>query len=568
MISFNYPLYANDDLALSVSKTASLKLLHQLIKASTTQNYEKVISIDPMTYNFSFPLSEINENTLVQQVTPFLKTNLVSENLRFQLKTSTTSVASSIDKDSLNVNIMESRSPFNEIGFSLSFDVSRVEFGAESMRLCERFCGGRNPNKVIVNNIEISTQKSFKVILKMKMMRQKSSLKMKLISLDIPELMQQKFNIDFDEPILPPMTLLVDGERVELNFQVREKLLEQKDLFSQKMMAIVQKYIANDVVQLMNNYLDTWSQSPAHELYCLEKNKPYVENVSPPRDNTLVSREYISRPQVAAKKITDQLFEIIDSVKVDVSLQKIMSNQSGITFVSDLEMMLNTSSYSSRINEGLSSILLPSRFNSDIGISLKRSYINHFFKRAREMNFLKQLNQILIGQKELDIEGVEVQFEKNNTLVLIMNLSIDLKKVSSRSLQDWIKNKAGVFLERHNNNSRIIFPLQIPLRINFENQSSRTSLVAQVGRIFDDTGEPFNTYMKRSNLNKVHPIVKKAVLEEIRNQLQEFEEEFYEIDVTQYFKHQNIEFVPRIIETSNEKGLLHIGLDLKRIRFE
>lgn len=621
LVCFN--LHAQDHFNLQINDKGLLKIFQMAIKYNTSSTNKKSFVVPGDLYKFTVKKKDLLSNPIIPILNEISDINL-NKDLDFYFATSDIKIDGGVDQKSLKVRILNS----NVEGFDLqlSLSLNEIKISSPAMSLCEnRFkksCG--KGLKTVVKDLRINTFKKPVVISAQARLTFKDGLagmKIVNVSTNLEGKNSPLLNINFKSLEVPQISIVIDGQETVLDTsKLKDEILARKSYLSKKLLAFAADFVASDVVEMINVYLVNKKFSTSFEVYRRDNpNATFDEfltdsqyrdfseatyirpalNLNPsnsvsrydydqsayervfPRDNTYVKPVTIyraSRPEPDYMSIlSKEISEIIKQAKVDVSLKKVTTPaDKDIQLSAALGFILNNKKINVINTISNSSIPLPALENEAIGIikpdlrfTISEPVINGSLNLINSTGLFSEFLDKATDIPGFSLKSVKIHFTKSNSLALIVNSNLDLKKLRASFLNNpskWIKNKLAAWLERNNNNSVIYFPIEIEVQPTIKNVNGVAKLDLFVRSPFDGV-QLRNNFNYPSNVDNMTNTVREGVMEELKVSLGGMTNKYYTLDIEKYLNQSGVVFAPRHISFT-QSAYMNLYLDIVDIKFD
>ena len=441
-------------------------------------------------------------------------------------------------------------------------------------------------------------------------------------------------DVNFTELEVPRIAVVINDQETELDTsKLKDQILERKSFLGKKLLSFAGDFIASDLAEMINVYLANTQIATTLQVYhrddpekfdemepqfnVAEADATYVrppiiiqpfkssviKTESPKKeikplsstysqyddrykvaiDNTYVKPSYVpieylqKKPSVDVMKILmDQFALVIRHAQVDLSLKSIKTpSNKDIELAGVLNFILNHRTFTVKSTLGNSSRTLPLldlspyRYN-DLNIAISEPVINGALDLVSSTGLFQELLEEVSDVDALGFNNLKLHFTGSNSIKVIANLTIDLKKVRTSFWKDpkgWAETEIGEWLESNNNNSVIYFPLEIEvIPVVGKTELGEATLSLIIKSPFTSSGQLLNTYKYPSNVGKMFNIVRKAVLKQLHDQLDQYADKTFSVDLANFLNRSGVIFTPKSISI-NQSAYLLLNLDIKDIKF-
>ena len=616
-------VHAQDHFNLQIKDKGLLKIFQMAIKYNTSSRNKKSFIVPGDLYKFTIKKKDLLSNPIIPILNEISDINL-NKDLDFYFSTSDIKIDGAVDQQSLKVKILNS----NPEGFDLqlSLNLNEIRITSPSMSLCEdklkKSCG--KGLKTVVKDIKVNTfNKPVVVSTQARLTFKDGQARLKIInvSTNFEGKNSPALNINFKSLEVPKISIVIDGQETVLDTsKLKEEILSRKNYLSKKLLAFAADFVASDVVEMINMYLVNKTFSTSFEIYRRDNpNATFDEfladsqsrdlseahyirpalnlnqassfsghefdqsayNRAFPRDNTYVRPVTIyrpSKPDIDYMKILSQeISDIIKQAKVDVSLKKVSTPANkDVQFAASLGFILNNKKINVINTISNSNQPLPIMTNEAIGnikpdlrFTISEPVINGSLSLINSTGLFSEFLDKATDIPGFSLKSVKVHFTQNNSLALVVNSSLDLKKLRASFINNpskWIKNKFAAWLERNNNNSVIFFPIEIEVLPTIKNLNGVAQLDLLVKSPFNGS-KLRNAFNYPSNVDNMTNTVREGVMEELKTSLGSMTDKIYTLDIEKYLNQSGVVFAPRHISFT-QSAYMNLYLDIVDIKFD
>ncbi len=571
--------FAQDQMAVRVNEKGILKVMLMALKYNTNQQNARTFSIPADIYKFKLPKAALMSNPIIPILNEVSDVNL-NRDLDFYLHTGAINVTGAVNPASLKTEI--SNSSANGFDFKLTISIPTVSATGASVSLCEdkqrnaKRCG--SGLKATVANLRINTSgKPVTLSATMRLRTDNGVARVKVLSVrsNLEAAGAPALNINFGSVTVPPITLIVDGVETRLDTSgIRAEILKKKTFLAKKLMSFVADFIAGDMAEMLNVYLVHRSVVTSWEVYRRDNPVTFDEFLVDHRAQNTYNRRAL--PAQAANApgaaIEAQFAEIIKKAQVKVSLSKISTPlNKDIELYGTLGLMLNNRIMTVRNTLGNSNRTLPAlnltgQRANDLNLVFSEPLINGALDLVNSTGLFQDLFDRMAGVAGFSIKNVKLHFTSRGTGVLVANSQVDLKKLQSSSIAEWLKNLIAAFLERNNNRAVIYFPIEIEVVPNLvRNAAGGVNLNMFLKSPFADDGLR-NEFNYGSNVDRMTDIVRDGVMKKLQESLLKHVNKNYTLDVSRFMNQSGVVFQPKYIGVT-QGAYLMLNLDIADIKF-
>jgi len=391
-------------------------------------------------------------------------------------------------------------------------------------------------------------------------------------------------DINFKSLDIPRIAIVINGQETELDTsRLKGEILKRKSFLAKKLLAFAGEFVANDVAEMINVYLVNKSVATSYQVYRKDNNNlpKFDEFVEARKNYNLADGTYVrppvmlysTLPQVdPMANLMGQISEIIRNAQLGISLKKISTPGNKDVELSGLvSFMLNNRQINVRNSLGNSNRKLPAlnldaQRNNDITMAISEPLINGALDVANSTHLFQELFESLSPVPGFTIKSVKVHIQNERAFVAVVNAQVDLKKIKSKGVKSWFKNKIAAWLERNNNNSVIYFPIEVAVApIIKKLPNGGTGLDLKVYSPFNYVNLP-NRFNYPSNVPDMTETVKDGVMDELKDSLQEHVNKTYSVDLTKFLNQSGVVFQPKSISI-NQNAYFMLNMDIVDIKF-
>ena len=570
---------AQDQMAVRVNEKGILKVMLMALKYNTNQRDARTFAIPADIYKFTLPKAALMSNPIVPILNEVSDINL-NRDLDFYLHTGAINVTGTVNPESLRTEITNSGT--NGFDVKLTISVPSVVASGATMSLCEdklrgaKKCG--NGLKATVANLRINTSNkpvTLSMTLRLRTDNGVARVKVLRVSSNLEAAGGPALNIGFGSVTIPPITLIVDGVETRLDTSgLRAEILKKKTFLAKKLMSFVADFIASDMAEMLNVYLVHRSVVTSWEVYRRDNPVTFDEFLVDHRAENSYRRSTL--PARAANApgaaIEAQFAEIIKKAQVKISLSKISTPMNkDIELYGTLGLMLNNRIMTVRNTLGNSNRTLPAlnlstQRENDVNLVFSEPLINGALDLVNSTGLFQEAFDRMAGVAGFSIKNVKLHFTSRGTGVLVANSEVDLKKLQSSSIAEWLKNLIAAWLERNNNKAVIYFPIEIEVVPSIvRNATGGVNLNMYLKSPFGDSGL-LNEFNYASNVDRMTNIVRDGVMKKLQESLVKHVNKNYTLDVSKFMNQAGVVFQPKYIGV-NQGAFLMMNLDIVDIKF-
>ena len=627
--------YGQEQMAVRLNENGLIKIMQMAIKYNSGAAGSRTVVVPQNMYKFTVKQKDLVANPIVNIVSEISNLNL-NKDVDFFLHTSDIKVTGVVDQKSLVTSISNSKP--SGFDLKLSINLSKVSLTGTSMSLCEdrlkkvKKCGAGL--KAIIKNLKISTLNRPIVLtsmMRVSVAKGLASVSVLSVNSNLESKSPPTLDINFSSLEMPKISIVINDQETELDTsRLRDQIIERKAFLGKKLLGFAGEFIANDLAEMINVYLNNTKIATTIEVY--HRNAPttfqeidykprfytaavdntYVrpaiviapikiktpvpstptnaKKVSPEFydpykvaiDNTFVKSpvmyaSYQAKPAVDVMKVLmEQFSQVVRHAQIDLSLKKLNTPLNKDVELSGLlNFVLNHTTFKVKNTLGNSARVLPaldlsSQRGHDINLAISEPVINGALDLVNSTGLFNDLLEEVSDVGGLTINSLKLHFTYSNSLKAVANVAIDLKKVRTSIWNDpigWAETGIGAWLERNNNNGIIYFPLEIEILPVVTNDISTGGVRLSIKIKSAFSGEKLlNTYKYPSNVGDMFNIVRKGVLKKLHGQLDQYANKKFEIDLTKFLNQSGVEFLPKSI-VFNQAAYMLVNLDIKDIKF-
>ena len=608
--------YGQEQMAVRLNENGLIKIMQMAIKYNSGASGSRTVVVPQNMYKFTVKQKDLIANPIVNIVSEISNLNL-NKDVDFFLHTSDIKVTGVVDQKSLVTSISNSK----PTGFDLklSINLSKVSLTGSSMSLCEdrlkkvKKCG--LGLKAIIKNLKISTLNRPVVLtsmMRVSVAKGLASVSVLSVNSNLESKTPPTLDINFSTLEMPKISIVINDQETELDTsRLRDQIIERKAFLGKKLLGFAGEFIANDLAEMINVYLNNTQIATTIEVYHRDAPTTFKETDYKPSfystavdntyvrpniviapidyrpykvaiDNTYVKTpvmiaSYKAKPAVDVMKILmDQFSQVVRHAQVDLSLKKLNTpSNKDVELSGLLNFVLNHTTFKVKNTLGNSARVLPAldlsaQRGHDINLAISEPVINGALDLVNSTGLFNDLLEEVSDVGGLTINSLKLHFTYSNSLKAVANVAIDLKKVRTSIWNDpigWAETGIGAWLERNNNNGIIYFPLEIEVVPVVTNDISTGGVRLSIKVKSAFNGEKLlNTYKYPSNVGDMFNIVRKGVLKKLHGQLDQYADKNFEIDLTKFLNQSGVEFLPKSI-VFNQAAYMLVNLDIKDIKF-
>lgn len=565
-------VYAQEQMALRLNEQGIMKLLKFAIQYNASEKGSRTVVIPQNIYKFTIPKAKLLSNPIIPVVNEISDLNM-NRDLDFYFNTSEIKITGSADEKSLKSQIFNS----NDNGFDvkLSINLPSIVVNGARLSLCEdkqkhsKNCG--SGLKATLNQVKINTvgkPVTLSITLRLKTDGKVARVQVRSVQSNLEGKNAPGLNINFKSIDIPRIAIVINGQETELDTsKLKEEILKRKQFLAQKLLGFAGDFIANDLAEMINVYLVNKEVMTSYLIFRKDNPQRF--------DEFLTERTFPMMMQAQTPPPTDimkRINELILSAQVGIALKKISTPSNKDIELSGLaSFMLNGRHMIVRNTLGNSNRALPkldlsAQRNNDINLAISEPLLNGALDVANSTRIFQDVFESISPVKGFTIKSVKLHFWNEKQLIAVVNAQVDLKKIESKGLGSWFKNRIAAWLERNNNNSVIYFPIEVVVVPDFKKLSNGgTSIDLRVMSPFNYV-DLKNRFNYPSNVPDMTETVKDGVMEELKESIEPYTNKTYSIDVSKYLNQSGFVFLPKSISI-NQGAYLMMNLDLVDIKF-
>lgn len=579
-------IFAQEQMVLRLNEQGIMKILRMAVQYNTATKESRTVVIPQNIYKFTIPKKQLLSNPIIPVVNEISDLNM-NRDLDFYFNTSEIKVSGNVDVKSLSAQIFNS----SETGFDvkLSLNLPQIVLNGAKLSLCEnkqrntKNCG--SGLKATMNQLRVTTVSRpvvLSIVLRLKTDGKVARVSVRSVDSNLDNKSAPGLDINFKSLDIPRIAIVINGQETELDTsRLKGEILKRKSFLAKKLLAFAGEFIANDVAEMINVYLVNKSISTSYQIYKkdnvnLMKFDEFINDKQYHAvDNTYVRQTHLLYSNHQSDPMTSmmgQISEIIRKAQLGIALKKISTpGNKDIELSSLISFMLNGRQINVRNSLGNSGRKLPalnldSHRNNDVTMAISEPLINGALDVANSTKLFQEIFEAVSPVQGFSIKSVKIHFRNERALVAVVNAQVDLKKIKSKGVKSWFKNKIAAWLERNNNNAVIYFPIEVAVAPVFKRlPNGGTGLDLKVFSPFNYVNLP-NNYNYPSNVPEMTETVKDGVMEELKDSLEPHTNKTYSVDLTKFLNQSGVIFQPKTISISQNAYLL-MNLDIVDIKF-
>lgn len=572
-------LFAQEQMVLRLNEKGIMKILKLGLQYNSGEKGSRTLIIPKNIYKFTVPRANLVSNPIVPIINEISDLNM-NRDLDFYFNTSDIRVSGAADSKSLKAQIFNSTE--NGFDLKLSLSLPNLTVRGSELSLCEdkqrnyKRCG--SGLKATLTNLRIATRGrpvTLSIVLRLRTDGKVARVSVRSVDSNLEGKYAPTLDINFDSLNVPRIAIVINGVESELDTsRLKDQLLNYRSYLGKKLLAFAGEFIANDVAEMLNIYLINKEVATSFQLYRKDNPVHFDEFLSDREfgrvDNTYVSPfYYVAKPQPS---LMEEIADLIQKAQVDVALKNISTpGNKDVELSGVLNFMLNgkeirVQNTLGNSNRRLPPINLSNQRNSDLNLAISEPLLNGILDVANSQNLFQKIFETTSPVPGFSIRNVKIHFNGNRSLIAVINARIDLKKLSSKGVKQWFKNRIAAWLERNNNNSIIYFPIEVSVIPSFTRlKNGQAGLDLKVLSPFNYSELP-NRFHYPSNVPEMTETVKDGVMEELRASLEPHTNKTYSVDLTKFLNKSGVVFHPKAISITQGAYLL-MNLDIADLKF-
>lgn len=582
-------VFAQEQMVLRLNEQGIMKILRMAVQYNTATKESRTVSIPQNIYKFTIPKKQLLSNPIIPVVNEISDLNM-NRDLDFYFNTSEIKVSGNVDVKSLKSQIFNS----SESGFDvkLTLNLPQIVLNGARLSLCEtkqrntKNCG--SGLKATMNQLRITTVSRpvvLSIVLRLKTDGKVARVSVRSVDSNLDDKAAPGLDINFKSIDIPRIAIVINGQETELDTsRLKNEIMKRKSFLAKKLLSFAGDFIANDVAEMINVYLVNKSVATSYQIYKKENSFAKFDEFLASRTTNAADGTYVRPPvmlynlknQSAAvdpmAPLMAQISEIIRNAQLGIALKKIATpGNKDIELSGLVSFMLNNRRINVRNALGNSARKLPalnldSQRNNDITLAISEPLINGALDVANSTHLFQEIFEEISPVQGFSIKSVKIHFQNERALVAVVNAQVDLKKMKSKGIKSWFKNKIAAWLERNNNNAVIYFPIEVQVVPVFKRLANGgTGLDLKVLSPFNYVNLP-NRFNYPSNVPDMTETVKDGVMDELKESLEPHTNKTYSVDLTKFLNQSGVVFQPKTISI-NQNAYLMMNLDVVDIKF-
>lgn len=573
------PLFAQEQMVLRLNEQGWMKILGLALQYNTSTKGSKTFVVPQNIYKFTLKKSQLTSNPIVPILNEVSNLNM-NRDLDFYFKTSDIKISGTVDNKSLKTEISNS----HDDGFDLklSLNLPQVIINGAKLSLCEdkqknrKECG--SGLKATLNNLRISTKGRpvvLSITLRLKTDGQVARVHVLRVNSNLEGKYAPGLDINFSSVDVPRIAIVINGQETELDTsRLKNEILNRKTFLAQKLMGFTADFVAQDLAEMLNVYLINKEVATSYQIYRKDGNRSFNEFLSYGNPIGVFQRQpvVVAHSTNPIDEMMKQISAVIRSAQVNIALDKISTpSNKDIQLSGLLGFMLNGRTLKVRntlgnSNKPLPALSLNSYRNNDINLAISEPLINGALDTVNSTGLFQELFDAVAKVPGFSVKSMKLHFWNSSSVVGVVNAQVDLKKLESKGIGSWFKNKIAAYLERNNNNGVIYFPIEVQMVPSFKkNAAGEATLDLRILSPFNYVELP-NRFNYPSNIPNMTDLVKDGVMAELKEALEPHVNKTYNINIKEFLNKAGVEFTPRSISIHQNAYLL-LNMNIKDIKF-
>lgn len=571
-ISLN--LQAGDHVAFNLKNSGIKKVIKSALAHYLKSNKQDSLIVPAKMITGTIHREEVAQNPIMRQMQGFLD---IPEqgNLSYHLVWSDIKIKSHYDDDTVKVIHSGDRENLNA---SIGVEFTEVSIQTDRIEICEFYeqgaCLQEKGFYGRLEGVEISLAANSRISalvkghvsieghsVKLKFSEVISNLSetidtgdSKLLKVLTPELNPPQFDINFKSFYMPPPILHVNGQSFELNVEeIQNLLLAEKDFMAKSFTRLIGNFIAQDLVEVINDYFITQLPEIKSQVSMLEYNRGeylldrFVElSRENPQEALRFLNQFSARPE--GELSTIEKIKYVARAKISEAESKFIfrrletprRDQLSIFFDNRLQVNKKELKLLKKIRNGRQNlgklIFEETQCPYDFAVAFSESYFNGLLNLASETRLLQAMFGEIHQMKGFYLNGLNIHFaqipyrKELKKIKLVANVTIILSEMESEGIGSWIGNMFAAVLEKN----VIWFPLEIDLEVNLDRLNRDGKIILDPKDPFGPTGELRNTY--GYPFKDMNGIVKRSLYKKLKEKMAPMFEEKIEIDINNYLE--------------------------------
>lgn len=590
LLNFIPKVYGVEHISFSLKNDGIKKVLSAVLEDYKKENGKPEFTLEAGTFSGKVAKSSIESNPIIKQLTKYIHIP-IEKDLSFYVNWSPIKIEGEVDKDQIK---FESFGRDRKFQTTMLAVFTNLKISGEMIEFCEHTSRDSDGN-IICNekkgmygrfeNFELAlktgevlkflvqshgnlsnnqvTLEFDRTLSNLKPLQSKSDhLLMTKFGIE-PEI--PKFHLDFQNFYMPPTTLIIDGNRIELGLdEIKDALLSEREFLAQMLTSFAGDFVAEDFIEIVNEFFVSKLKDikTKYELVNFVSHRhSYNEFIKIFREDPRKAVTYMmyGKPK---NEIThwDQFISIfkqaIYRLKTDIEFKSLKTQKArdvigyfGTSFVVNRKkyeighVLRNGQGELAEFNlEEVSE-------NHDFAFSLSEPFFNTISKAAKDSGLLNNAFSKATGLKGVYLNGLNFHFESYDNscelsrVKVVANMRVRLSELEGDGFGDNFKYKIAEYLESeygtkyyilpYRKEKDLFFPIELSFSVALMKQADKTLLYLSSDNSFA-SGELLNSY--NYPMSVMTNTVKDGVYEGVKEALMEVIAEPYELDITDYIK--------------------------------
>ena len=590
VFSFVHKTYGVEHISFSLKNDGIKKVLSAVLEDYKKENRKPEFTLEAGAFSGKVAKSSIESNPIIQQLTSYIHIP-IEKDLSFYVNWSPIKIEGEVDKDQVKFESFGRERKFETTMLAVFTD---LKISGEMIEFCE-FASRDSEGNVVCNEKKgmYGRFENFELALKpgevLKFLIQShGSLDYNQVSLEFDRTLSNlkplqsksdhllmtkfgispeipKFHLDFQKFYMPPTTLIIDGNRIELGLdEIKDALLSEREFLAQMLTSFAGDFVAEDFIEIVNEFFVCKLKDikTKYELVNFVSHRhSYTEFIEIFREDPRRAVTYMmhgkSKDEMTHWDRFISIFkQTIYRLKTDIEF-KSLKTQRARDIIGYFATTFNVNRKKYEINHELRNGQGElSEFNldevgedHDFAFSLSEPFFNTISKAAQESGLLNVAFSRATGLKGVYLNGLNFHFESYDNscelsrVKVVANMRIRLSKLEGEGFGDNFKYKIAEYLESeygtkyyilpYRKEKDLFFPIELSFSIALMKHADKTLLYLSPDNSFA-SGELLNSY--DYPISDMTNTVKNGVYDGVKEALMEVLAEPYELDVTDYIK--------------------------------
>jgi hypothetical protein len=599
--------WAQSHLTARLNEPGILKILKLVADYNLQANNADKLKIPKNVYDFKIKASDLAQNPFVGVLQEISDIQL-NKDLPFYLETSDIFIKGDIDNSSIKTELVSKGA--KKLTIKLSLKIPKLALTGLKLTLCDEVKSKKckvDALSASMNNVNVSLKPGRPVsvvgIFDFDLSGKKVEMKLKSISSNLDSANSPLIDIGFKDLIVPPIAIIVNGQRTELDTSLlKDKILEKKEFLAKKLLGFASEFVALDLAELVNKFLRAQNLSTSFEILNYRANYTnfeldpstlndyYRAPIDNTRTNIILPIETpkpiasnvvtISESQLIMNMIMSDFARMVQQMTLSLGVNQVLTPNN-----KDFELQVSTGFSMNGISytvpntiDNSTRVMAPLNLTNVINrqehaqVVLSAPIINAALKVASNLKFLTDAVDLYDKEPGFWVNNAQVHMPVQDIpgvlkLKLVANSSIKLSDLNSNSIWEELENELGAWLERNNNHGVMYFPLEFELRLRMVKTTTGVSLMCKIVSPFDETSMYKNTYGYPSNLDVASKKVRNGVIKALKKRLAPAFIQEFSLDLTPFLDQKGIKFEPKSMKIVDSSYFI-LGLDLIKVDFK